>query len=140
MISYDFTEQIVRAWITLMSDEPHPERTWVEGTNWDADISDVKQDIREAAEEEEFDRLHELQAKLVDLRGRKVTKGHWEYGDSTMTEGQYFHSLDYAGQREYLKSHDIRVEKVPKRDGVPGIHLILDGEDYGSSVQPTMPL
>jgi DNA invertase Pin-like site-specific DNA recombinase len=131
MVPYDLTQQIVHAIITLMSDEPYGVRHWVEGTNWDAEISNVKQDMREAVEAEDFGRLPELRTKLAELRSREVTKGHWEYEDTGITVGEYFHSLDYDDQREYLKTHDIRAEKAPKLDGLPGVRLVIDGRDYG---------
>ncbi len=137
MVPYDYLEQVVHAWITLLTTEPHQTREWVEGQNWGSEISDVMQDIRELPQtidplSEAFDtRMAELKAKLVYLRGRESVPGHYEYHDTGLTVGEYFHSLDYDGQREYLKTRDIRVEKAPKRDGVPGVHLVIDGEDYG---------
>jgi hypothetical protein len=133
MVPYEFTEQIVHAMITLMADDPHQTREWVEGESYDNEISDTKQDLREAVEAEQFDRIPELQARLAELRVKQehATTGHYELHDTGMTVGAYFHTLDYDGQREYLKTRDIRIEKVPKRDGVPGVHLIVDGEDYG---------
>jgi hypothetical protein len=130
MLRYDFTQAIVVLMITFISDKPRRTREWVEGVNWDSEISDVKQDMREAVEAERFDKLPKLQEKMADLRSREVTKGHWEYQDSDITEGQYFNNLkDSGAQREYLKTHDIRAEKVPDLDGVPGIRLMIDGQD-----------
>jgi DNA invertase Pin-like site-specific DNA recombinase len=77
MVAYNFTEAIVSTVITLISTQSHRTREWVEGLNWDAEIFDVKQDMREAVEAEDFGRLAELQVKLSELRSRKVTKGHW---------------------------------------------------------------
>jgi hypothetical protein len=133
MIPLDLMEQIAHAWITLITDKPHRTRVWVEGESYDNDISDVKQDIRKAAEAEQFDLLPNLQAELADLRDKQehATKGHYEYHDSEMTEGAYFHGLDYNGQREYLKTRDIRAEKADKLNGAPGVRLAIDGEDYG---------
>jgi hypothetical protein len=132
MIPYDDLNQIVHAWVTLMSDEPHQTREWVEGQNWDAEISEVKQDMREAVDAERFGQLPELQAKLAELREHDTVPGHYEKCDTGLTVGEYFQSLDYEGQREYLKTRDIRAEKAPKRDdGVPGVRLVIDGQDYG---------
>ena len=129
MIPYDATEAIVLVMVQIMDTQPYRARTWVEGVNWDAEISEVKQDMREAVEAEDFAKLPELQARLAELRGREVAKGHWEYTDSGMTEGQYFGSLDYDAKREYLKTHhDIRAEKVPQGDGVPAVRLAFDGQ------------
>jgi hypothetical protein len=137
MVPYDDLEQIVHAWIALFTDEPDQAREWVEGQNWDAEISDVIHDIRELAQtvdplSESFDtRMAELKARLADLRGRESVPGHYERRDTGLTVGQHFRSLDHEGQREYLKTRDIRVEKVPKLDRVPGVRLVIDGEDYG---------
>ena len=133
MVPYDDLEEIVHAWITLVTDAPHQTREWIDGESYDNDISDVKQDIREVVETEQFDKLPELQAKLAELRDKQqhATQGHYERHDTGLTVGQYFHSLDHTGQREYLKTRDIRAEKVPERDGVPGVRLVIDGEDYG---------
>ena len=134
MIPYAYLEAIVHGVIFLTSHEPHQTREWVEGESYASDISNVKQDIREAAEAEEFDKLPSLQAKLADLREKEkhATKGHYELHDTGLTKGQYFHSLDYEGQREYLKTRDIRVAKVPPRDGAPTVKLAIDGRDYGT--------
>jgi hypothetical protein len=132
MIPLDVLDQIVHAWVTLTSDDPHYTREWAKGQNWDAEISDVKQDLREAVDDERFDELPELRAKLAELRGRDSVPGHWEKHYTGKTVGAHFHSLDYDGQREYLKTRDIRAEKAPKRaDGMPGARLVIDGVDYG---------
>jgi DNA invertase Pin-like site-specific DNA recombinase len=127
MIPLDLLDQIVHVWITLMTDEPHITREWVEGDSPDDEISEVKQDIREAAEAERFEELPELQARLAELRSRETVPGHYEKHDTGLTVGAYFHSLDYDGQREYLKTRDIRAEKVDKQ----AVRLVIDGQDYG---------
>ena len=126
MTPYTLTEDIVSSLIAMTTNEPHKTRTWVEGTHWDAEISDVKQDIREAVEAEQFDKLPALQATLEDLRSRETVKGHWEYEDTGLTVGAYFSGLDDEGKREYLKTRDIRVEKASE-----GVRVAIDGEDYG---------
>jgi DNA invertase Pin-like site-specific DNA recombinase len=133
MIPGSDLEDVVHAWVTLTKDEPYESLEWVEGESYDSDISDVKQDIREAAEAEEFDRLPGLQAKLADLREKQghATKGHYERIKTGETKGQHFHGLDYDGQREYLATLDIRAEKAPKLGDVPGVRLVTDGVDYG---------
>jgi DNA invertase Pin-like site-specific DNA recombinase len=130
MVPYELTNNIVSMVVELMTDQPYQVRTWVEGHSWDSEISEVKQDMREALEAEDFARLPELQHRLEDLRNREVTKGHWESEDSDATVGEHFASLDRDGQREYLATRDIRAEKAPKSD-VPGVRLVLDGKDLG---------
>ncbi len=144
----DLTEQIVHTIVTLISDEPHQTREWVEGKDYISEISDVRLGMHEAVDAGEFHKLSELQARIEELQDKQehAEKGHWEYHDSGMTVGEYFHGLDYAGQREYLMSHDIRVGNAPKLDGGPGVHLVIDGEDYGVirmarfSSSPTRPI
>jgi DNA invertase Pin-like site-specific DNA recombinase len=141
MVPLDWTDDIVFSRIFIHSYKPHQDKQWVDGKNWDDQISNVKQDIREATEAERFTDVAELAAKLADLRHKNETDsttGHYEYtdvlkGDGTvMTEGEYYQSLDLDGKREYLKTRDIRVEKAPALDdGTPGIHLVIDGVDAG---------
>jgi DNA invertase Pin-like site-specific DNA recombinase len=131
MVPYGLAEDIVRMMILALTTEPYRTREWVEGTNWDSQMSDVKQGMREAVEAEDFGKLPELQEKLAELRSREVTKGHWDYQDTGITVGEYFASLDDLGQREYLKTRHIRMGIAPKRDGLPGVRLIIDGQDYG---------
>jgi hypothetical protein len=126
LTDYDDTEQVVYAWTTLTQNEPHQTREWVEGQNWDDQIFEVKQDLREAVDAERFADLAALQARLEELRSRESTPGHFEYNDTGMTKGQYFGELDEQCRREYLMAHDIRVEKRPN-----GIRLVVDDEDYG---------
>lgn len=100
----------------------------------------IKQNMREAVEAEQFDALPELHAKLEDLRGREVVKGHWEYQGTGMTVGDYFDSLDTEGKREYLKIHDIRVEKATptlEPGASKGVRIIIDGEDHGVFPYPS---
>ena len=47
-----------------------------------------------------------------------------------ITVGDHFYSLDTDGQREYLKTRDIRVEKLPLQEGGAGVRLVIDGTDY----------
>jgi hypothetical protein len=131
MVPFDYTEQIVSTVVRVLSSEPHHTRRWIEGESFLSEISNVKQDMREAVEAEEFDRLPGLQQEIAGLRIKQenAVKGHWQYEDSGITVGQHFASLDKAGQRDYLKTHDIRVEKVAPMNGTPGIRLVIDGVD-----------
>ena len=123
-IRCDDLDLIVRAWITVISTKPHQTREWVEGQNWDAEIADIKQDLHEAVDAEQFDLLPELQAKLSELRSRETIPGHYEKRDTGITVGEYFNNLDFEGMREYLRTRDIRAEKVPD-----GIRLVVDGAE-----------
>jgi hypothetical protein len=135
MVPVDQTDTIIVTRVFLTSEEPYRTRQWVEGTNWDAQIAEVKQDIRDAVEAERFEDLPPLQSKLADYRGRETTPGHWEFQDTDMTEGEHFNSLDATGQREYLKTRDIRVERVdnpPLEPGATrGLRVVIDGVDHG---------
>lgn len=127
MILLEPLERFVRVWTLIVSDKPHQVRTWVEGTNWDAEIADTKQDMREAVEAEDFDRMPELRARLENYRNREVIRGRWEYEDTGLTVGQYFASLDDDGKREYLRRHDIRAEKTGKAP--QDFRVVIDGDE-----------
>jgi DNA invertase Pin-like site-specific DNA recombinase len=133
MVRLEPAETVVAVRIFMTSTEPHQIRHWVEGTNWNADIADVKQDMREAIDAERFSELASLQAKLEDYRGRDTVPGHYELTDTGMTVGDYFDSLDNEGKREYLKTRDIRIEKAMPNDpgATRGIRVVIDGEDHG---------
>jgi site-specific DNA recombinase len=126
MVPYDAAEATVYAWVGMTNNEPHTTRIWVEGSNHDSEISEVKQDIRELTEAERFEDIPALTARLAELRSLPTVPGHYEYTETGITKGKYFTSLDSAGQREYLAEFDIRIEKAPN-----GIRLVVDGEDYG---------
>lgn len=139
MVAFEQTETIIAARVFLTSTEPYRTRAWVAGSNWDVEISDVMQDIRELSQtadplSEEFDtRMTELKATLADYRKRETVPGHWVYTDIGMTVGEHFYGLDAAGKREYLKTRDIRVEKAtPAEPGAThGVRVVIDGEEHG---------
>jgi hypothetical protein len=129
------TDIIITVRIFTTSTEPYKTRHWIEGTYYDDEISNVKQDIHEAVEAERFEDMPALQAKLVDLREKQTTatKGHYEWTDMGITVGQHFgHELDAAGKREYLKTRDIRVLKV----GKDAMQVMIDGIDHGVFIYP----
>jgi hypothetical protein len=127
MISLDALERYMRVWILIVKNDPYRVRYWIEGTNWDSEISNLKQDMREVVEAEDFGRLPELQAQLEDYRSREIIRGHWDYEDTGLTIGQYFASLDHDGQREYLRTRDIRAVKAG--NGPADFGVWIDGEE-----------
>jgi len=139
MVPYEQAETIVAIRVFMTSTEPYRTREWVSGKNWDAEIADVKQDIREVTEAERFEDLPTLTARLADYRWKnehEATAGEWAYEDTGLTVGEHFDGLDAEGRREYLKTRDIRVERSTTVDGLPGIHVIIDGQDHGTSPYP----
>ena len=113
--------------------KPHQTRQWIEGRNWDAELSDTMIAINELAKQgPQGDvtswaaRMAELGAQQVEYERKNKPKseggeregGDWEYIDahnpdgSVMTEGQYFASLTLEGQREYLKTHLIQAKRI----------------------------
>jgi hypothetical protein len=102
-------------------------RTWIEGKNWESEKADLTQDMHEAINAGQFDKLTELQAQMQELEAREVTPGRPDEIDSGITKGQYFHSLGRNGQREYLRAHDIRAEKDSRY--ADGVRLVIDGKD-----------
>jgi DNA invertase Pin-like site-specific DNA recombinase len=134
MVPYEVTEAIVAVRVFMTSTEPYKIRHWVEGTSWDAEISDVKQDIREAADAERFDELPALQARLAELRSRESVSGHYQDEDTGITVGDHFDGLNAEGKREYLKTRDIRAGKATltlEQGARRGIRVVIDGEDHG---------
>ena len=147
VVPLEQTETIVAVRVFLTSNEPHRIKTWVEGVNWDAEIADIRLQMRELDPESEEDEMRrdELKAQLREFRRKneeEATSGDWKWTDTGMTVGEYFHGLDAEGKREYLKNRDIRVEKVlnpPLEPGASvGLHVVIDGEDHG--VFPYPPL
>lgn len=146
MVPLPETDALIRLWIIFTQvNEPYRTRQWVDGTNYDDEISEVKELLREAVDAERFDELPALQAKLAELRNLPTVPGHYEYCDTGISRAEHFTELDETGKREYLASLDIRVERgitsaidtgrrggpMKSEGGKPGIHLVIDGQDYG---------
>jgi Recombinase zinc beta ribbon domain/Recombinase len=133
MVPLAQTDIIVTTRVFMTSTDPHQDRIWVDGSNWDEEISRTKQLMREAVDTENFAELEELQAKLADYRSRESVPGHYDLIDTGITVGDYFDSLAPEGKREYLKSRDIRVEKIanPELGASYGVRVVLDGIDHG---------
>jgi DNA invertase Pin-like site-specific DNA recombinase len=137
MVPYHQTEELIAMRIFMTSNKPHYIRTWVKGVNYESEIVDIKQDIREVTEAERWDELPALTAQLDDYRNRKTKPGYYDRKKTDQTEGEYFYGLSPDERREYLaKEHDIRVEKSTKAEGLPGIHVLIDGEDHGTWAYP----
>lgn len=85
-------------------------------------------------------------AQFEDYDSRPVSRGGWQRHEvlnpdgSVQTEGEYFSNLDAEAQREYLKSLDIRAEKIdnpPLEPGATrGARVIIDGVDHGIFAYP----
>lgn len=137
MVGYERLETMVATRMLARNDEPHQIREWVEGKNWDAEISDTLQSIREldpldpAYGQQHSDLMTELKG-YQKMNEEESTSGRWTYTDvlnddgSVMTKGQYFYDL-YAPYmdggsvdpaREYLMTQDIRAEKMTCCDGI----------------------
>jgi hypothetical protein len=134
MIPLEQLDTIVTTQFLVWHDKKYQIRTWVEGENWDADIEQIKQDIRELdpVEDPDYAAKHdELMAQLADYTTREVVPGYWDLLDTGMTEGEYFYQLSDDGRREYLKTHDIRAAKVTDDQGAEGVRLMVDGKERG---------
>ena len=139
MVPLAQTETIVAVRVFMTSEEPYRTRQWIEGINWDAEIEDLKQSLSELAQEMPDDYAERHAALMADLAAyrwkneHEAVDGHWEYTDTGMTVGEHFDSLDATGQREYLKSRDIRVEKATPDDpgATRGLRVVIDSEDHG---------
>ena len=145
MVHYDRLESMVAVRVLAWDDEPHQIRNWVPGKNWDAELEWTADSIRELdpLAEDYATRHKELVAKLAEykhLNDTESTSGHWDLTDvlnddgSVMTRGQYFYDLyqpyleggNVDPAREYLKSFDIRAEKL---ECCGGIRVIIDGRE-----------
>ena len=134
-VPFDRLERMVAVRMLAWNDAPYQTKEWAEGKNWDAEIADTLQSIRELnpLEDPDYSQHHaELIARLNDYKNRDTIPGHWECIDvlnadgSVMTIGQHFFDLDKEGRREYLMGHDIRAER-PTCCG--GIRVVIDGRE-----------
>ena len=69
--------------VFLTSEEPHRTREWAEGVNWDAEIADIRLQMRELDPESEEDepRRDDLKAQLREYRRKneeEATAGGWQ--------------------------------------------------------------
>jgi DNA invertase Pin-like site-specific DNA recombinase len=147
------TELIVGGVLFVTSTEPYRIKTWVKGENWDAQIADTVQSIHELdpLDDDYFERHAALVEQLRDYRHKndhEAIPGHMDeveicqecegaylktceaVGHHKETEGEHFHRLDPAEQREFLKGYDIRAETASIGSSI-GIHLVIDDVDYG---------
>lgn len=128
MVPLATADTIVTIHIFTTSTKPYRTREWVEGESFEDEISNVKQDLREAVEAERWADMPALQATLDELRDKQehATKGRYQYFDTGITEGQHFLELDRDQKREFLRGYDIRVERfgVHKED----FRVVIDGE------------
>jgi DNA invertase Pin-like site-specific DNA recombinase len=141
LVEYERLEMRVVVNMLTRNDKPYQIKTWVPGTNWDAEIADALQSLQALNPVklglDEYNRRHaELMTQLADYQWKnenEATSGDWEYIDilnddgSVMTEGQHFFGLDREGRREFLKTHDIRAER--SETSPDGIRLVIDGEE-----------
>lgn len=128
MIPIARLEEMVIARMLAWHDENYKIRMWVEGEDWEADIEDIVQSIRELNPRDPADRARraELEAQLDDYESRTVIEGHWDEIDTGITKGQYFYDLPPDGRRDYLKSLEIRVGHA---ECCGGIHIIIEGRE-----------
>lgn len=140
MVPFERLEHLtVVRFLAWNNDRPYQIREWVKGKNWDAEIADLTQDIRELAPNPTADRwlerMAEMQAQVIEYERKNREEregGHYEYTDvlnadgSVMTIGQHFFDLDKEGRREYLTTHDIRAEKAAC---CGGIRVVVDGRE-----------
>lgn len=141
LVAYERLEMRVVVNMLTRNDKPYQIKTWVPGTNWDAEIADTLQMIQGLNPIklglDEYNRRHaELMTELAGYQSKnenEATSGGWEYTDvlnddgSVMTEGQHFFGLDRDERREFLMDHDIRAER--SEETADGIRLIIDGKE-----------
>lgn len=123
------------------------------GKDWTAQLSEIEQELAELPRKfrpgsAEFrTRQDELVAQFEDYDSRPVSRGAWQRHQvfnadgSIQTEGEYFCNLDAEAQREYLRTLDIRAEKIDTRPLEPGVsrgaRVIIDDVDHGVFPYPS---
>jgi DNA invertase Pin-like site-specific DNA recombinase len=136
MVPFDLANRMVAVRFLLWNDQPYQTRQWIDGTNYESEMLDIEQSIRELNPRSKEDRAKraELEELLDEYASRPVTLGEYDVKDvlnpdgTVRTIGQHFYGLDSDGRREYLAEHDIRAEKLS--DG--RIRVVIDGrEDSG---------
>ena len=147
MIYLPALDLIVTTRIFMTSEDAHKEKEWVAGKDWSAELIEIEQELAELPRKFRPGsppfraRQDHLVAQYEDYDSRKVTRGGWKHrkilnaDGSVMTEGEFFNNLDDDGQREYLKTLDIRARRVDKPELEPGTsrgaRVIIDGVDHG---------
>jgi hypothetical protein len=146
LVEFHRLENMVAVRVLAWHDEPYQLREWVDGKNWDAEISDTVQSIHglDPLEDDDYAEHHAgLIAELKEYKRRNAeegTAGGWAYTDvlnaegSVMTKGQRFYDLyqpymdggDVGPARDYLKTWDIRAEKITC---CGGIRVIINGRE-----------
>lgn len=153
MIYMQALDQIVVDRVFMTSEDPHVEKEWVPGKDWTAQLSEIEQELAELPRKfrpgsAEFrTRQDELVAQFEDYDSRPVSRGAWQRHQvfnadgSIQTEGEYFSNLDAEAQREYLRTLDIRAEKIDNPPLEPGAsrctRVIIDGVDHGVFPYPS---
>jgi hypothetical protein len=126
-------DTIVSTRLLVWFDQPYTVKTWVEANDYQAEIDDLKQTMRELDPEDEQDEAEreQLKARIREYRDQ-AEPGHVVEVESGRTIGEHFWALDDAGRREFLKAYDIRAEKVAGSAGATrAARLVIDGVDHG---------
>lgn len=90
----------------------------VPGSGYDADIAEVKRDMAEAVEAEEFERLADLRTELARLRALPSSPTRVERRESDLTVAEMWAAMpDDAARRAYLMERGARVEYGRDEEG-----------------------
>jgi site-specific DNA recombinase len=143
LVLVGLTDFVVASQIFVHSTEPHTIKEWVDGQNWDDEISNLMADLDQLKFQhdvlsDEYDEAErEIKARIRECRRLNETAqpGHYEKVKTGQTVGEYFWNLTPDGKREYLATRDIRVEKVPTEVNLSGIRVVIDGEERPVTVR-----
>lgn len=92
--------------------------TLVPGSGHDIEIADVKRDLAEAVEAEEFERIPELRAELARLRALPSTPMRVERRESDVTVAEMWAAMESDTERRaYLLSRSARIEVWRDEEG-----------------------
>lgn len=90
----------------------------VPGSGYDVEIAEVKRDMSEAVEAEEFDRLPDLRIELARLRALPASPTRVERRESDLTVAEMWAAMpDDTARRAYLLERGARVEYGTDEDG-----------------------
>jgi hypothetical protein len=102
-------------------------KVFVPSADSESVLKDLGSRIAEAAAIGDFDAVAELNAQAKEASQREPSRPHYDIKDSGMTKGEYFTSLGYLEQREYLKGHMIVASYDGKR--ITAGELISNDDD-----------
>jgi DNA invertase Pin-like site-specific DNA recombinase len=102
--------------------------TVIPGGGHDDEIADVKRDMQDAIQAEDFGRLASLKAELDRLRSMPASPGRVERRESEQTVSEMWAALtDDAARRQFLLDRGATITYAPQADAPKGRGLVFAG-------------